>query len=94
MKYYILTTTKFAEACVKFGKYGSTTSNWLSNIEKGDTVFISQFSRKSQNIYGPFKVRLPLFYEKKEIYPDKKYYYRVDIQPDKLKSIDETDLYL
>jgi len=90
----MLTTTKFAKECIEFGKYGSTTSNWLSNINKGDTVFISQFNYKSQKIYGPFKVKFSLFYEKKEIYPNKKYYYRIDIQFNKLRCIEETDIYL
>jgi len=94
MKYYILTTTKFAKECIEFGKYGSTNSNWLSNINKDDVVFISQFNYKSQLIYGPFKVKLPLFYEKKDIYPNQKYYYRIDIQSNNLKYIEETDIYL
>ena len=69
MKYYVLTTTKFANECIEFKKYGSTNSNWLSNIDIGDTVFISQFNYQDQNIFGPFKVILPIFYDKKIIYP-------------------------
>ena len=94
MRYYILTTVKFAKECIEFKKYGSTNSNWLSNIDIGDVVFLSQFNYQSQNIYGPFKVTLPLFYDKKVIFPSQKYYYRIKLEYDKLQSIDETDLYL
>jgi hypothetical protein len=97
MRYYILTTTKFANECIKFHVYGSTNSNWLANIELNDIVFISQFSYKSQDIYGPFKVYKALFYDKKIIYPKQKYYYRIKIKPMNskvIKVIEETDLYL
>ena len=94
MRYYILTTVKFANECIEFKKYGSTNSNWLANIDIGDTIFISQFNFKSQNIYGPFKVTMPLFYDKKIIFPSQKYYYRIKIEYDKLQYINETDLYL
>lgn len=94
MRYYILTTTKFASECIKFQVYGSTNSNWLTNVELGDIVFISQFSYKSQDIYGPFEVCKTLFYDKKIIYPEQKYYYRIKIKPANLKMIEETDLYL
>ena len=57
-------------------------------------VFLSQFNYQSQNIYGPFKVTLPLFYDKKIIFPSQKFYYRIKIEYDKLQYIDETDLYL
>src|SRR3989339_1804466 len=94
MKYYVLTTAKFAKECIEFKKYGSTNSNWLSNIDVNDMVFLSQFNYQSQNIYGPFKVTLPLFYDKKIIFPSQKFYYRIKIEYDKLQYIDETDLYL
>jgi signal peptidase I len=94
MRYYILTTVKFANECIEFKKYGSTNSNWLANINIGDTIFISQFNFKSQNIYGPFKVTMSLFYDKKIIFPSQKYYYRIKIEYDKLQHINETDLYL
>jgi hypothetical protein len=94
MKYYVLTTTKFVNECIEFKKYGSTNSNWLSNIDIGDTVFISQFNYQDQNIFGPFKVALPIFYDKKIIYPDQKYYYRIGVEYKKLQNISETDLYL
>ena len=94
MKYYVLTTTKFANECIEFKKYGSTNSNWLSNIDIGDTVFISQFNYQDQNIFGPFKVILPIFYDKKIIYPDQKYYYRVGVEYKKLQYVSETDFYL
>lgn len=94
MRYYILTTVQFAKECIEFKKYGSTNSNWLSNIDIGDVIFLSQFNYQGQNIYGPFKVTLPLFYDKKIIFPSQKYYYRIKIEYDKLQSIDETDLYL
>lgn len=94
MKYYVLTTAKFAKECIEFKKYGSTNSNWLSNIDIGDIIFLSQFNYQSQNIYGPFKVTLPLFYDKKIIFPSQKYYYRIKLGYDKLQYIDETDLYL
>lgn len=94
MRYYILTTTKFINECIKFRVYGSTNSNWLANVELGDTIFISQFSYKSQNIYGPLKVCKTLFYDKKIIYPNQRYYYRIKIKPMNPKMIEETDLYL
>lgn len=94
MKYYVLTTAKFANECIEFKKYGSTNSNWLANIDIGDTIFISQFNFKSQDIYGPFKVTLPLFYDKKIIYPDQKYYYRIGVEYKNLQCVNETDFYL
>lgn len=94
MKYYVLTTAKFANECIEFKKYGSTNSNWLANIDIGDTIFISQFNSKNQNIYGPFKITKPLFYDKEIIFPSKKYYYRIKLGCDKLQYISETDLYL
>jgi len=94
MKYYVLTTAKFAKECIEFKKYGSTNSNWLSNIDIGDIIFLSQFNYRGQNVYGPFKVTLPLFYDKKIIFPSKKYYYRINLGYDQLQYIDETDLYL
>lgn len=95
MRYYILTTTKFAKECIENKVYGSTNSNWLSNIETGDCVFISQFNYNSQAIYGPFKVLKTLFYDKKIIYPNQRYYYRIKFKKNKsLKYIEETDLYL
>lgn len=94
MRYYILTTTKFANECIEFKEYGSTTSNWLSNINIGDIIFLSQFNYQNQNIYGSFKVTLPLFYDKRIIFPNQKYYYRIKLDYDKLQLIEETDLYL
>ncbi len=94
MRYYILTTVKFADECIENGVYGATNSNWLANIELDDLVFISQFNYKSQNIYGPFKVVETLFYDKNVIYPKQKYYYRIKISPIKLRAIDKTDLYI
>ena len=94
MKYHVLTTTKFANECIEFKRYGSTNSNWLANIDIGDTVFISQFNFKSQDVYGPFKVTTPLFYDKKIIYPNQKYYYRIGIEYKNLQYINETDFYL
>lgn len=94
MRYYILTTTKFANECIEYQIYGSTNSNWLANIELGDIVLISQFNYKSQDIYGPFEVYKTLFYDKKIIYHNQRYYYRIKIKPVSLKVIEETDLYL
>lgn len=94
MRYHILTTVKFAKECIENGIYGATNSNWLTNIELGDFVFISQFNYKSQNIYGPFKVTKTVFYDKTIIYPNQKYYYRIKFDSKKVKMIDETDLYL
>jgi hypothetical protein len=94
MRYYILTTTKFAKECVENGIYGSTNSNWLSNIEIDDYIFISQFNYKSQIIYGPFRVSESLFYDKNIIYPNQKYYYRIKFNNNFPKFIEETDLYL
>ena len=81
MRYYILTTVKFANECIENGIYGATNSNWLANIEIGNLIFISQFNYKSQNIYKPFKVEKVLFYDKNIIYPNQKYYYRIKINP-------------
>lgn len=94
MKYYVLTTARFANECIEFKKYGSSNSNWLANIDIGDTIFISQFNFKSQDVYGPFKVIAPLFYDKKIIYPDQKYYYRIGIEYKNLQYVGETDFYL
>jgi len=94
MRYHILTTAKFINECIKFQVYGSTNSNWLANVEFGDMVFISQFNYKSQDIYGPFRVKESLFYDKKIIYLNQKYYYRIKIKPTNLRMIEETDLYL
>lgn len=89
-----MTTSKFAKECIEFKKYGSTNSNWLSNISNGDTVFISQFNYHDQNIFGPFKVTQPLFYDKQIIFPNQKYYYRVGLGYKNLRCINETDFYL
>jgi len=94
MKYYVLTTSKFANECIEFKKYGSSNSNWLANINIEDTVFISQFNFKSQDIYGPLKVTIPLFYDKKIIYPGQKYYYRIGVEYKSFQYVNETDLYL
>lgn len=94
MKYYVLTTSKFAKECIEFNKYGSTNSNWLSNINIGDTVFVSQFNYNNQTVFGPFKVILSLFYDKKIIFPGKRYYYRIGLERAGLQCIKETDLYL
>jgi len=94
MRYYLLATRKFAKECIGFQTYGSTNSNWLANIELGDIIFISQFSYKSQDIYGPFRVYKTLFYDKKIIYPKQRYYYRIKINPINPRVIKETDLYL
>ena len=44
MRYYIVTTTKFADKCLEYSTYGATQSNWLVNINVGDTIFLSQFN--------------------------------------------------
>lgn len=95
MKYYVLTTAKFAQECIENNVYGSTNTNWLANIDVNDCVFISQFNYKSQNIYGPFNVTGSLFYDKNIIFPNQKFYYRIKIEPINLPTmIEETDLYL
>ena len=95
MKYYILTTTKFAEECITYLTYGSTQSNWLANINVGDMIFISQFNYKSQDLFGPFRVTKTLFYDKTIIYPQQKYFFRIQYNPiGAIKKIGETDLYL
>ncbi len=95
MKYYILTTTKFAEECVTYLTYGSTQSNWLANIDVGDMIFLSQFNYKSQDLFGLFRVTKTLFYDKTIIYPQQKYFFRIQYNPiDTIKKITETDLYL
>ena len=95
MKYYILTTTKFAEECITYLTYGSTQSNWLANINVGDMIFLSQFNYKSQDLFGPFRVTKTLFYDKTIIYPQQKYFFRIQYNPiGAIKKIGETDLYL
>ena len=96
MRYYIITTTKFADQCVEYLTYGTTQSNWLANINLGDIVFLSQFKYSSQNFFGPFRVIKTIFYNKDVIYPLQKYFYRIKLGLTKkdIKRIDETDLYL
>jgi hypothetical protein len=95
VKYYIVTTTKFAEQCLEHFTYGATQSNWLANVDIGDIVFLSQFNYKAQQIFGPFRVAKTLFYNKSIIYPAQKYFYRIQFAPiDSIYAIEETDLYL
>jgi len=95
MGFYIVTTTKFHRECVDYLTYGASQSNWLCNIDVGDTIFLSQFSYKSQDLFGPFKVTKRLFYDKSIIYPGQKYFYRIRFEPiNQTRSIEETDLYL
>jgi hypothetical protein len=95
MRYYIVTTTKFAEDCIKFLTYGSTQSNWLANVNAGDIIYLSQFNYKSQSLFGPFTVLKELFHNKTIIYPQQSYFYRIRLKPiEKLKKIEETDLYI
>ena len=95
MKYYIVTTAKFAEQCLEHFTYGATQSNWLANVDIGDTVFLSQFNYKTQQIFGPLRVVKILFYNKSIIYPAKKYFYRIQFAPvGPIYAIEETDLYL
>jgi len=95
MKYYIVTTTKFAEQCLEYFTYGATQSNWLANVDIDDIVFLSQFNYKAQQIYGPFRVIKKIFYNKSVIYPTQKYFYRIQFAPeDPIYAIEETDLYL
>jgi hypothetical protein len=95
MRYYIVTTTKFADECISHLTYGATQSNWLANINIGDILFISQFNYKSQNLWGPFQVCKTLYFDKRIIFPQQRFFYRVSFKPFKgIKIIDETDLYL
>jgi hypothetical protein len=95
MRYYIVTTTKFADECLKFLTYGATQSNWLANVDIGDILFLSQFNYKSQNLFGPLHVSKSLFYNKDIICPQQKYFYRIQFEPmEEIKIIEETDLYL
>ncbi len=95
MRYYIVTTTKFADKCLEYLTYGATQSNWLANINVGDTIFLSQFNYKSQNLFGPLQVTKDLFYNKDIIYPQQKYFYRIQFKfIETIKTIEETDLYL
>jgi hypothetical protein len=95
MKYYIVTTTKFAQQCLEYSTYGATQSNWLANVNTGDTVFLSQFNYKTQQIFGPFNVTKQMFYNKSVIYPTQKYFYRIQFSPaNTMYAIEETDLYL
>lgn len=95
MRYYIVTTTKFADRCLDYLTYGASQSNWLANIDIADIVFLSQFNYKSQNLFGPLRVDKSLFYNKDIIYPQQKYFYRIQSKPvEETKVIEETDLYL
>ncbi|TSC91707.1 MAG: hypothetical protein CEN91_599, partial [Candidatus Berkelbacteria bacterium Licking1014_85] len=96
MRYYIVTTTKFADQCIEHLTYGATQSNWLANINYGDTIFLSQFNYSSQKLFGPFQARKTMFYNKAVIYPLQKYFYRIKLELiiKNIKCIDETDLYL
>lgn len=90
-----MTTTKFAQQCLEYFTYGATQSNWLANVDEGDTVFLSQFNYKTQQIFGPFKVTKRMFYNKSQIYPTQKYFYRIHFLPiNNIYMIEETDLYL
>jgi len=91
----MLTTTKFADVCLDYSIYGASQSNWLANINIGDVVFLSQFNYKSQSLFGPLRVNRSLFYNKDIIYPQQKFFYRVQFEPiQEIKVIEETDLYL
>ncbi len=95
MRYYIVTTTKFKDQCLRHLTYGATQSNWLANIEVGDIIFLSQFNPKSQNLFGPLQVTKSLFHNKNIIYPEQRYFYRIQFKPiGKIRIIEETDLYL
>ena len=95
MRYYIVTTTKFADECLNYLTYGATQSNWLVNINVADIIFLSQFSYKSQDLFGPLLVSKGLFYNKSIIYPQQRYFYRIQFKPiETIKRIEETDLYL
>jgi hypothetical protein len=95
MRYYIVTTTKFSRECIEYLTYGASQANWLCNIDVGDTIFLSQFSYKSQDLFGPFRISKRLYYDKSVIYPGQRYFYRIGFKPSPLtQSIEETDLYL
>jgi hypothetical protein len=81
--------------CLEYLTYGASQSNWLANIDIGDILFLSQFNNKSQNLFGPFRVNRGLSYNKDIIYPQQKYFYRIQFEPiEETKIIEETDLYL
>jgi len=91
----MVTTTKFAQQCLEYFTYGATQSNWLANVDVGDTVFLSQFNYKTQQIFGPLTVTKKMFYNKSVIYPTQKYFYRIHFSPiNTICGIEETDLYL
>jgi len=95
MRHYIVTTTKFADECLKFLTYGASQSNWLANVDIGDIIFLSQFNYKSQNLFGPLQTSKKLFHAKNIIYPGQKYFYRIQFNPiNSVKCIEETDLYV
>lgn len=81
--------------CLNYLTYGASQSNWLVNINVADIVFLSQFKYKSQSLFGPFRVNRSPFYNKDIIYPQQKYFYRIQFEPiEDIKVIEETDLYL
>jgi len=95
MRYYIVTTTNFADECLEFLTYGATQSNWLVNIDIDDIIFLSQFNYRSQHLFGPLRASNTLFYNKNIIYPQQRYFYRIQFNPiNSVKYIEETDLYI
>jgi len=95
VRYYIVTTAKFKDECLSYLTYGATQSNWLANINVGDIIFLSQFNPKSQNLFGPLQVTQGLFHNKDIIYPQQRYFYRIQFKPiGTIRIIEETDLYL
>jgi hypothetical protein len=95
VRYYIVTTAKFKDECLSYLTYGATQSNWLANINVGDIIFLSQFNPKSQNLFGPLQVTKGLFHNKDIIYPQQRYFYRIQFKPiGTIRTIEETDLYL
>lgn len=88
-------TAKFKDQCLTYSTYGATQSNWLANINVGDIIFLSQFNPKSQNLFGPLQVTRSLFHNKNIIYPQQRYFYRIQFKPiGTIRIIEETDLYL
>lgn len=91
MKYFVVTTAKFAKECIAYSTYGASQSNWLCNVARGDIIFLSQFNVKAQELFGPFTVTREMFYNQDLIYPTQKFFYRILMKPlSDLKALEET----
>jgi hypothetical protein len=94
MKYFVVTTAKFATECIAYSTYGASQSNWLCNVAQGDIVLLSQFNVKAQELFGPFIASREMFYNQDRIYPSSTFFYRILMKPlSSVKVLEETFLH-